>query len=207
MTPKCHTLAKSPLGKSNLQKLRKNQVFHIEPLGNSPPEIAMCNKATTTKLPLAIPKMHAFIYSGASSMFIMDGAPVTNIKTALNPLKVRAAQGAKIVTTHTCDVNIAGLPTLPGHILPELAQASLISIRVLCNAVCRVIFDDQECRVYFKGQVVQVGYKDPATDLWIMSISGGGVNKRLPNNFGIKSQGSGVRAPHGKKIHFRKNQN
>ena len=173
MTPKCHTMAKSPLGKSNSRKLRKNQLFHIEPLGNSPPNIAMCNAATTTKLPLAIPKTHAFIDSGASSMFIMDGAPVTNIKTALNPLKVRAAQGAKIETTHTCDVNIAGLPTLPGHILPELAQASLILVRVLCNAGCQVIFDDQECRVYFKGKVVQVGYKVPATDLWILSIRGG----------------------------------
>ena len=99
----------------------------------------------------------------------MDGAPVTNIKTALNLLKVRAAQGAKIETTHPCDVNIAGLPTLPGHILPELAQASLISVRVLCNAGCRVIFDDQECRVYFKGKVVQVGYKDPSTNLWIQT--------------------------------------
>ena len=205
VTPKCHTMAKSPLGKSNLRKLRKNQLFHIEPLGNSPPNIAMCNAATTTKLPLAIPKTHAFIDSGASSMFIMDGAPVTNIKTALDPVKVRAAQGAKIETTHTCDVNIAGLPTLPGHILPELAQAFLISVRVLCRAGCRVIFDDQECRVYFKGQVFQVGYKDPATNLWIMPISEeGGVNKRLPNNFGIKSQGSGVRAPHGRNFPFSK---
>ena len=79
MTPKCHTMAKSPLGKSNLRKLRKNKLFHIEPLGNSPPTIAMCNAATTTKLPLAIPKTHAFIDSGASSMFIMDGAPITNL--------------------------------------------------------------------------------------------------------------------------------
>ena len=95
----------------------------------------MCNKANITKLPLAIPKTHDFVDSGASSIFVMDGALVTNIKTALNLLKVRAAQGAKIETVHTCDVNIEGLPTLPGHLPPELAQASLISVRVLCNAV------------------------------------------------------------------------
>ena len=62
-------------------------------------------------------------------------------------------------------------------LLPELAQASLISVRVLCNAGCRVIFDDQECRVYFKGKVVQVGYKDPATNLWTVSINGGAKPK------------------------------
>ena len=68
--------------------------------------------------------------SGASLIFIMKGALVTNIKKALNLLMVRAAQGAKIKTTHTCDVNLCGLPTLPGHILPELAQALLISVQV-----------------------------------------------------------------------------
>ena len=92
------------------------------------PNIAMCNRATTTNLPIIISKRHAFIDSGASSVFIMKGAPVANIKKALNLLMNRAAQGAKIKTTHTCDVNVSGLPTLPGHILPELAQASLISV-------------------------------------------------------------------------------
>ena len=205
MIPKCYKEAKSPLGESKSCLLRMNQSFHIEPLDNSSPKIVMCNKATTTQLPLTIPKTHAFINLGASSMFVMDRVPVTNIKLALNPLKVRAAQGAKIETTHTCDVNIEGLPTLSGHILPELAQATLILVRVLCNAECRVIFDDQECRIHFKGKVVQVGYKDPSTDLWTMSISRGeGVNKRQPGNFGIRSQGSGVQALHGKNLPFSK---
>jgi len=82
----------------------------------------MCNKATTTKLPLVIPRTHAFIDLSASSMFIVDGAPVTKMKTMLNPLKVRTVQGAKIETTHTCDVNIAGLPTLP------VEQSKLIKV-------------------------------------------------------------------------------
>ena len=45
------------------------------------------------------------------------------------------------------------------------------------NAGCRVIFDEQEYRVYFMGKVVQVGYKDPATDFWTMSITGGAKPK------------------------------
>jgi hypothetical protein len=41
VTPKYHKEAESPLGESKLCLLRTNQSFHIEPLGNSPPVIAM----------------------------------------------------------------------------------------------------------------------------------------------------------------------
>jgi hypothetical protein len=73
--------------------------------------------------------------------------------------------------THECDINIPGLPcTLTGHIVPTLAVASLVGIRPLCKAGCKVIFDDKKCEVVYKEKVILRGFKDGSTDLWILPI-------------------------------------
>ncbi len=70
-----------------------------------------------------------------------------------------------------CDINILGLPTtLTGHIVPSLTIASLIGIRPLCKAGCRVTFDNTKCDVIFKGKVILRVFKDPSTDLWTLPI-------------------------------------
>jgi hypothetical protein len=70
-----------------------------------------------------------------------------------------------------CDINIPGLPcTLTGHIVPTLAVASLIGIRPLCKAGCKVIFDDKKPEVVYKEKVILRGFKDASTDLWMVPI-------------------------------------
>ena len=57
------------------------------------------------------------------------------------------------------------------HIMPGLAHASLISAKTFCDAGCKVMFDDDECRVYFKDELVLVGGRDAATGLWQLPIN------------------------------------
>ena len=57
------------------------------------------------------------------------------------------------------------------HIVPCLAHASLISTRKFCDAGCKVMFDDDECRVYFKNELVLVGGRDADTGLWQLPIN------------------------------------
>ena len=57
------------------------------------------------------------------------------------------------------------------HIVPGLAHASLISTRNFCDAGCKVMFDKEECRVYFKNKLVLVGGRDVATGLWQLPIN------------------------------------
>ncbi len=49
-------------------------------------------------------------------------------------------------------------------------MASLLGIHILCKAGCKVIFDDEKCQVNYKGNTIQTGYKDPASDLWTLPI-------------------------------------
>ena len=57
------------------------------------------------------------------------------------------------------------------NIVPDLAHASLISTRKFCDAGCKVMFDKEECRVYFENKPVLVGGRDIATGLWQLPIN------------------------------------
>jgi hypothetical protein len=102
----------------------------------------------------------------------MEGTPVNNLQPSLQPLTINLSDGSKVKSTHMCDTTIPGLPTiLTGHIVPKLTIASLIDIRVLCEAGCSVVFIKAKCDVIYNGQVILRGFKDTATNLWTLPIN------------------------------------
>ncbi len=110
---------------------------------------------------------------GAKQIFVMEGTPVLNKQITTCPLSVALADGCWVMSTHMCDIVLPGLPTtLVGHIVPELSIASLFGIRVLTEAGCTVKFDNKKCVVKYSDKTILVGSKDPATDLWTLSIVG-----------------------------------
>ncbi len=120
---------------------------------------------------LKIAASQAIADTGATSIFVMEGVDVKNKRPATKPLMINLPDGRQVKSTHICDIDITGLPTtLTGHIVPNLAIASLFGIRVLCKAGCKVIFDNNKCDVYFKDKLILRGYKDPSTDLWTLPI-------------------------------------
>jgi hypothetical protein len=115
--------------------------------------------------------MHAVADTGAKSVFVMAGAPAKNIRLATESIQISLPDGKKIVSTHICDVVIPGLPhKLIGHIVLDMKMASLLGIRILCKAGCKVSFDDEKCQVNYKGNTNLTGYKDPASNLWTLPI-------------------------------------
>ncbi len=93
---------------------------------------------------LTIATNQAIADTGATSIFIMEGADVDNKRPATLPLTINLPDGKQIRSTHVCDIQIPGLPTmLLGHIVPSLSIASLIGIWPLCQVGCKVIFDDK----------------------------------------------------------------
>jgi hypothetical protein len=78
---------------------------------------------------LMIATNQAIANTGATSIFIMEGADVDNKRPATLPLTIFLPDGKQIRSTHVCDIQIPGLPTmLLGHIVPSLSIASLIGI-------------------------------------------------------------------------------
>jgi hypothetical protein len=92
---------------------------------------------------LTIATNQAIADMGATSIFIMEGADVDNKCPAMVPLTINLPNGKWVQSTHVCDIRMPGLPTvLTGHIVSSLCIASLIGIRPLCKAGCKVIFDN-----------------------------------------------------------------
>jgi hypothetical protein len=108
---------------------------------------------------LTIAVSQAITDTGATSIFVMEGVNVKNKRPATKPLMINLPDGRQVKSTHICDIDIPGLPTtLTGHIVPNLAIASLFGIRVLCKAGCKVVFDDNKCNVYFNSLSAMDGH-------------------------------------------------
>ena len=110
----------------------------------------------------------AILDSGASSHFLIVGAPLLHKRRAANPIIVTVANGERVQSTHDGFLDISGLPPRArcAHVIPGIKH-SLLSIVQLCNAGCEIVF----CRwalnmeVRYKGKVIMRG-KNAINGLW-----------------------------------------
>ena len=52
-----------------------------------------------------------------------------------------------------------------------MVHTSIIPIKVLTDAGCKVVYDTHECRVYFRNNIVWTGGKEPTAGLCVIPIS------------------------------------
>lgn len=112
--------------------------------------------------------------SGASSHFLVTGAPVTNKKVAANPIAVTLPDGDQVHSTHTGNLNLPQLPAAARlcHIVPGLASYSLISVVKLCEAGCEVSFTKFGIgvEIKYRGRTVLTARKCRRTGLWMVPL-------------------------------------
>ena len=111
---------------------------------------------------------YALSYSGASSHFLIKGPPAVNTKIAEFQIAIKLPDGSIIWSTRTCNLDIPWWPhkMTEAHIVPGLEHLSLISTKKFCKAGCKVVFDEQECRVYKKNELVFSGGRDKKIEIW-----------------------------------------
>ena len=83
---------------------------------------------------------------GATGNFMLQGTPVIDVLPTSRPISINLPNGSVIKSTHTHRINIPWLPerATRAYIVPGLAHTSLILIAVLCDAGCKVTYDDDE---------------------------------------------------------------
>jgi hypothetical protein len=91
----------------------------------------------------------ALLDSGCTAHFLLANAKCTNKIPSATPLAVRLPNGDTITSTHTATCNIPSLPhtAIKAHILPVLAQHSLLSVVQMCDSGCSVTFTAIEVAV------------------------------------------------------------
>ena len=94
--------------------------------------------------------------AGATAHFLLPGAPVTNVQPTLYPLTINLLDGGMIKSTHTCLLDMPWIPFKARieHIVLGLVHTSLVSISTLCDAECKVGYNDDTCDVYFNRKKV-----------------------------------------------------
>lgn len=104
--------------------------------------------------------------SGAIVHLLLEGPPVVNMKAAIHTVAIKPLNGTIIYSTYTCNLNMPQLldGMTEARIVPGLAHSSLISSRKSTGAGCKLVFDESECRVFYKGELVLSGGKDPRTN-------------------------------------------
>ena len=124
---------------------------------------------------------YALSDSGASSHFLIKGSPAVNVKVAAHPISIKLPDGSIIHSSHTCNLDIPWLPKemTEAHIVPGLDHSSLISTKKFCEAGCKVVFDEEECRVYYNNELVLCGGRDKKTEMWQLPINPVSKNNRL----------------------------
>ena len=161
-----HKEARNPRARSR-QELWMNMVRYND-LTQSPHSHMMFNTKRLVRL-----VEYALSDSGASSHFLVEGSAVVNVKAAEFLIAIKLPDGSIIYSTHTYNLDIPWLPKemTESHIVPGLQHSSLISTKKFCDAGCKVIFDEQECRVYYKGELVLSGGRDERTRMWKLPIN------------------------------------
>jgi hypothetical protein len=82
-------------------------------------------------------------------------------------IRVQMPNKTTIQATHTCLLDIPGLPpsARQAHIFPQLAHA-LLSIGLLCDNGCTATFDADTVSITLNGAILLTGYRDPTSRLW-----------------------------------------
>jgi hypothetical protein len=133
-----------------------------------------CNSSTTTEecVNITLGTDNGVADTGATGHFMLPNVKLRDEKVSENPLNITMPDGETIHSTHEGYLPFDDLPeeaTL-AHKVPGLAHSSLISIKVLCDHGCYAVFTKKDCKIYYKGKLVLVGYRHKATGLWIVPL-------------------------------------
>ena len=103
----------------------------------------------------------------------MEGAPVVDLRVATCPIAIKLPDRSVIYSTRIGNLDIPWLPgqVIECHIVPGLAHTSLLLVKKFCEAKYMVVFDEEECRVYYKGKLVLFGGRDHQTTMWKLPIN------------------------------------
>jgi hypothetical protein len=104
----------------------------------------------------------ALLESGCTAHFLLANSKCSNKIHTATPLAVRLPNGNTITSTHTAKLNMPALShtARQAHILPGLAQHSLLSVGQMCDSGCSVTFTDTEVTVTNGESTILTGLRD-----------------------------------------------
>jgi hypothetical protein len=127
----------------------------------------------------------ALLDSGCTAHFRLANAKCTNKLLAESPLEVRLPNGATIASTHTSTLNLPSLPhaARQAHVLPGLAQHSLLYVGQMCESGCAVTFTATKVAVTNGASTILTGQRDNESGMWRVPIETSIPLQIAPENY------------------------
>ena len=102
----------------------------------------------------------------------MTRTPCTDVQPALTPVIVHLPDGSTMTSTHTCSINLPGLPLAArkAHLFPALADHALLSVGQLCDHGCNVTFTSNDVTIALHQKTLFTGTR-AANGLWAVTLS------------------------------------
>jgi hypothetical protein len=123
--------------------------------------------------PLLKPHETAIVDSGCTGHLLLVNAPCLSKVKSQNPLTVRLPNGATMESSHTAALDIPELNAAASiaHVLPGMANHSLLSVGQLCNEGNTVTFKNASVTIC-NPQEFQIlsGARDLNTGLWRINL-------------------------------------
>jgi hypothetical protein len=109
--------------------------------------------------------------SGTTGHYILNNSPCYDKTIATMPIKVQLPNGSTITSTHTCKINLPGLPDAAkiAHIFPSLIDHALLSIGQFCDRGCEAIFSRTNVVITSHVHTVLTGPRD-VNGLWHLNL-------------------------------------
>ena len=135
-----------------------------------PKTVETANKVAN---PIQISKQLGISYAGATGHFLQLCTPAKNERTTNNPISTSQPDGGKLESTHECETKNPKLSQAEraAHIVPGLAHTSLISIKMLIDAGCKVTYNTEHLKVFYRGNVVWKGTREYLTGLLVLPLT------------------------------------
>jgi hypothetical protein len=131
--------------------------------------------AVTPPLPIPIaPPTSVIVDTGCTGHFLMMQGPYRNPVPANPAIHVTLPSGQSIQSTHTAELDIPHLPrdARTCHVFPDLTAGSLLSVGVLTDHGCQVLFDKEQVTIFRGPQVILKGRREANTCLWTINLTG-----------------------------------
>jgi hypothetical protein len=134
--------------------------------------------------------------SAATDHFFTIEAPICNRRETDAPIKIRAANGGILESTHVGEISLPQLPpqACHVHVVPGLASMSLLAMGPLCDAGCTIEFDATTVHVWLQEQLVLQGRRVPP-GLWIFQLPTPAITSPQTNNEITPQVNSAIGAP------------
>ena len=110
--------------------------------------------------------------AGATGHFLQPVTPAKNIRPTNNSISIIQPDGGRLESTRECEIDNPQLPQAAraSHIVPGLAHTSLVLIKMLIDAGCKVTYDTKHVKVFYIRNVVWKGKSESLTRLWVLTL-------------------------------------